>query len=140
MSWNIERLIGYPDEYVGFTHYVLLEDGKVLLLDSSGKDYIDSKKEELFEEIKLEYIKNAFDIQDWPRMGDASRIVMEKQTKKDKFTKIKEFASKNDIKLGVVLDVLGIYLSELSLSFSLCKCYFLFSSKAYLKSPQSISN
>ena len=27
-----------------------------------------------------------------------------------------------------------------SLSFSLCKCYFLFSSKAYLKSPQSISN
>jgi hypothetical protein len=115
MSWNIEHLIGYPDDYIGFTHYILLEDGKALLLDSGGKEYIDSKKEELFEEIKLEYIKNAFDIQDWPRMGDASRIVMEKQTKKDEFTKIKDFSSENDIKLGVVLDVLGIYLSELAL-------------------------
>lgn len=115
MGRNTERLIAYPDDYIGFTHYILLEDGKALLLDSSGKEYIDSKKEELFEEIKLEYIKNAFDIQDWPRMGDASRIVMEKQTKKDEFNTIKEFASENDIKLGVVLDVLGIYLSELAL-------------------------
>lgn len=115
MSRNIDRLIAYPDDCIGFTHYILLEDGKALLSDSSGKEYIDSKKEELFEEIKLEYIKNAFDIQDWPRMGDASRIVIEKQTKKDGFNKIKEFASENDIKLGVVLDVLGIYLSELAL-------------------------
>ena len=115
MGRNIDRLIGYPDDYIGFTHHILLEEGKGLLLDSSGKEYIDSKKEELFEEIKLEYIKNAFDIQDWPRMGDASRIVIEKQTKKDEFTKIKKFASENDIKLGVVLDVLGIYLSELAL-------------------------
>jgi hypothetical protein len=115
MSWNIDRLIGYPDDYIGFTHYILLEDGKALLLDSGGKEYIDSKKEELFEEIKLEYIKNAFDIQDQPRMGDAARIVMEKQTKKDEFNRIKDFASENDIKLGVVLDVLGIYLSELAL-------------------------
>ena len=115
MGRNTERLIGYPDDYIGFTYHILLEDGKALLLDSSGKDYIDSKKEDLFEEIKLEYIKNAFDIQDWPRMGDASRIVIEKQTKKDGFNKIKEFASENDIKLGVVLDVLGIYLSELAL-------------------------
>lgn len=115
MSWNIERLIGYPDDYIGFTHYILLEDGKALLLDSGGKEYIDSKKEELFEEIKLEYIKNAFDIQDQPRMGDAARIVMEKKTKKDEFNRIKDFASENDIKLGVILDVLGVYLSELAL-------------------------
>lgn len=103
------------DPHIRFTHHILLEDGKILLLDSGGKEYIDSNKEELFQEIKLEYIKNAFDIQDWPRMGDASRIVIEKQTKKDEFTKIKEFASENDIKLGIVIDVLGIYLSELAL-------------------------
>lgn len=51
MGRNIDRLIGYPDDYIGFTHHVLLEDGKALLLDSSGKEYIDSKKEELLKKL-----------------------------------------------------------------------------------------
>jgi len=104
-------------------YWTLLEKGKTLLLASGGKDYIDSNLEELFKEIKRVYIENAYDRQDQPRMGDAARIVMASQIKKSKFNKVREFAFENDMmldeflvedrKLAVLLDILGIYLSEL---------------------------
>jgi hypothetical protein len=104
-------------------YWTLLEKGKTLLVDSGGKDYIDSNLEELFKEIKRTYVENAYDRQDQPRMGDAARIVMALQIKKSKFNKIRQFAIENDMmldeflpderKLAVLLDILGIYLSEL---------------------------
>lgn len=87
----------------------LTEKGKALLLDSGGKDYIDSKKEEFFEEIKFERPKTAYDVQ------ELTRSVIEKHTNEDNFNKIKEFAFKKGLKLDVILEVLGIYLRDLAL-------------------------
>jgi hypothetical protein len=104
-------------------YWTLLEKGKTLLVDSGGKDYIDSNLEELIKEIKRVYIENAYDLQDYPRRADAARIVMALQIKKSKFNKVRQFAIENDMmldeflpderKLAVLLDILGIYLSEL---------------------------
>ena len=106
-------------------YWTLLEKGKTLLVASGGKDYIDSNLEELIKEIKRVYIENAYDRQDYQRMGDAARIIMALQIKKSKFNKVREFAVENDMmldeflplpddrKLDVLLDILGVYLSEL---------------------------
>lgn len=87
----------------------LTEKGKALLLDSSGKDYIDSKKDDLLKEIELAHPKTAYDVQ------ELTRSVIEKHINEDEFNKIKEFAFKKGLKLDVILDVLGIYLRDLAL-------------------------
>lgn len=87
----------------------LTDRGKALLIDSHGKDYIDLKKTEFLEEIKLETPKTAYDVQ------ELSKRLIEKRTSLDEFNTIKEFAYKKGITLDLILEVLGIYLRDILL-------------------------
>ncbi len=87
----------------------LTEKGKALLLDSNGKDYIDSKKSEFIEELKLKKPKTAYDVQ------ELSRKIIEQRTSNDEFNQIKEYAFKQGLKLDIIVDVLAIYLRDLML-------------------------
>jgi len=84
----------------------LTDKGKALLIDSTGKDYIDSKKMEFFKEMKSKKPKTAYDVQELSKEIIANRIY------RDEFNSIKEFAFVKGVTLDVVLDVLSIYLRD----------------------------
>lgn len=84
----------------------LTETGKALLLDSKGKDFIDSKKEGFLKKIKLKNPKTAYDVQ------ELSKKIIEGSIELDEFNEIKEFAFRKGLNLEIIISVLAIYLRD----------------------------
>jgi hypothetical protein len=88
----------------------LTEKGKAVLLDSKGKDFIDKNKDNLLENLKNLNPKTSYDVQ------ELSRKILDEETKKEDFNKIKEYAFKNGLQLDLIMDIMGIYLRDEVLS------------------------
>jgi len=84
----------------------LTDRGKALLIDSHGKDYIDLKKTEFLEEIKLETPKTVYDVQ------ELSKRLIEKRTSLDEFNMIKEFAYKKRITAEKLWELTSLHPSD----------------------------
>jgi len=84
----------------------LTKKGEALLIDSKGKDYIDSKKKEFLTEIKLHNPKTAYDVQ------ELSKSLIEQRTSLEEFNIIKDFAFKKGLTVQLILEVLSIYLRD----------------------------
>jgi len=87
----------------------LTDKGKVVLLDSTGKDYIDSNKQILIQAIKDNNPKTAYDVQ------ELARTVIEQRTNEDSFIPIKDYVYKKGDNLKYIIDVLAIYLRDIAL-------------------------
>lgn len=86
----------------------LTDKGKVVLLDSGGKDFIDKNKDELLDSIKLKAPKTEYDIQEF------SKEVINSCMNRDEFIPIKEYLYKeSSIPKEPVMEVLGIYLRDI---------------------------
>jgi hypothetical protein len=87
----------------------LTDKGKVVLLDSKGKDYIDFYKNELMSDIKRANPKTAYDIQ------ELSKKVIQEKASNDSFIPIKDYAYKEGENLESIIEVMGIYLRDIVL-------------------------
>jgi len=87
----------------------LTDKGKALLIDSTGKDYIDLKHAKFLKEIKSKNPKTPYDVQ------ELSKDIISARTSLDEFNDIKDFAFSKGISINVILEVLGIYLRDLLL-------------------------
>ena len=87
----------------------LTDKGKALLIDSTGKDYIDLKYAKFLKEIKGKNPKTPYDVQ------ELSKDLISARTSLDEFNDIKDFAFLKGISINVILEVLGIYLRDLLL-------------------------
>ena len=113
ISNRLSRLEGIVDSNNTINKYVqsksplgLTEKGKALLMDSGGKDYIDSVYASFLQEIVKQKPKTAYDVQ------ELSKIALEARVNKDEFIPIKEFCFEKGLNVKTVIDVLGIYLRD----------------------------
>lgn len=87
----------------------LTDKGKAVLLDSSGKDYIEKNKDVLLKQIKERSPKNAYDVQEY------SIDIIKSKTQLDDFNPIKNYAFKEGLDFDLVIKILGIYLRDFAL-------------------------
>lgn len=109
LKGGLDRDRAVSDYFKSKSPLSLTDKGKAVLLDSRGKDYIDSRKNKFLEEIKSEKPKTAYDVQ------ELAKKVIEKRISYDEFNDIKEYAFKNALKLDLILEILGLYLRDLVL-------------------------
>jgi len=116
ISKNLSKLEGLIENNKNSNIYIarksplnLTDKGKALLIDSSGKDYIDLRINEFLKEIKKKSPKTAYDVQ------ELSIQLVEKRTKSDEFNNIKEFSFRQGLSLDTLTQVLGIYLRDILL-------------------------
>lgn len=110
LEGGLDRDRAISDYFKSKSPISLTDKAKAVLLDSGGKDYIDSKKGDFLKEIKSEKPKTAYDIQ------ELAKKVIEKRTGHDEFNTIKEYAFNNALKLDLLLEIFGIYLRDIALS------------------------
>lgn len=116
LSDRISRLEGgidrdrAPSEYIKKQSPLGLTDkGKSLLLDSHGKDYIDTNKDMPIKAIKSKNPKTAYDVQ------ELAREIIKNHSNNDDFNLVKDFIYKQGLSLDTVIDVMGIYLRDIAL-------------------------
>lgn len=116
ISKNLSKLEGLIENNKSSNIYIarksplnLTDKGKALLIDSTGKDYIDLRINEFLKEIKKKSPKTAYDVQ------ELSIQLVERRTKSDEFNNIKEFSFRQGLSLDTLTQVLGIYLRDILL-------------------------
>lgn len=87
----------------------LTDQGKVVLLDSHGKDFVDENLDKLIKEIRQYHPKSAYDVQ------EISRKVIEENSSTDEFIPIKDYTFAKGKNLKDVIEVIGIYLRDIAL-------------------------
>ncbi len=110
LQGGLERDREHTREYVKSQSPLALTDqGKAILLDSKGKDFIDNKKSLLIDEIKSKSPKTAYDVQ------EISKKIIENHSNDDDFNSIKDFVFFKGERLENLIEVMGIYLRDIAL-------------------------
>ncbi len=109
MQGGLERDRAHPKYIESKSPLSLTDQGKAVLLDSHGKEYVDQNKQMLINEIKNKAPNSAYDIQEF------SREIIELHSDDKSFVPIKDFAFLRGEKLKYIIDVLGIYLRDITL-------------------------
>jgi len=87
----------------------LTDEGRIALLESSGKNYIDQYKDDLISLIKTQNPKTAYGVQ------ELSQKVIEERSNDDSFNPIKNFVFSKGLKLKILIEIMGIYLRDIAL-------------------------
>ncbi|MFA6408668.1 MAG: hypothetical protein WCW01_00580 [Gammaproteobacteria bacterium] len=116
LSDRISKVEGGLDRDRAHSDYIqkksplgLTEKGKALLLDSTGKDYVDKHKAQLIESIKSTNPRTAYDVQ------ELSKKVIQKESNTDDFSPLKNYIFNQGLDLNLLIDILGIYLRDIAL-------------------------